>query len=554
MEDIRTEKRTETKDEPLKHQIYKFGLKFVIKALKDLKANLEDGNFDSAKFLLRFLANSLNYSLIEPKSFLALIEKFAQIPKEASAYTQAKADWYTYIILYCLPHCGKILASHDEKALDCLFGSIEQYLEGRSRAHVKLLRVWDTDVPHPQEDVDHIKSNQEYGPPHSFLPISPPDSNAKVPYPLPRVIFRIFDHSDVLSLKSEEKIISVLPGANSIERFFVDDYMQILIESCSYNRVVCARALLSLKTKSTFPIEYIIVEQVLGSMFQLPEPAVTHGQLLFYGALLIQICNECSSTFPLVLAQATELLFERLNQMKPICIERFVNWFSYHLVNYQILWTWNEWADALEENRMSPKKRFIVETFARLIRSCKFRNLKNAVPEEFQVLLPESLKFNNIFNDHTIDSNLLKYSNISPVFERFYPCIEKREDPLLVIDTLKKLCSQFDSECEPSDSEMKTHYLPSKPPRTQFDDEDNLIDYIDDDVETETVISFKTEKTHIEASHMNLFITALFYCGQSSLSAAISLINRYDSVFKWLLPEGDIDAQVDCLQVWLEFN
>ncbi|KAL3315211.1 Component of the cap-binding complex (CBC) [Cichlidogyrus casuarinus] len=384
---------------------------FVGECLREFKENLKDNQFDNVKFILRFLADSLNCCLIEPNSFLTLLENLAEIPADSYASSQARADWYAYIILYCLPHCGKILRSSATR---------------RCRSHISVLIFKALQVLWLQVNdlkssgwVDKISwklhstlpSLQQHGKPHSFNPISPPDYDAYVSYPIPRVVFRMFDYTDVLDVNElDEGDSPVLPGAHTIERFLVDDYVQIIIESCSYNRSICARTLLSLETRARVPIEYIIVEQVLGGMFQLPEPTVTHGQLLFFGALIIQLCNESSMTIPLVLAQATELLFERLNQMKPICIERFVNWFSYHLTNYQMQWTWRDWAYALKENRMSPRKRLIVETFARLVRFSYFENVQSRVPKQFHKMLPPQPKFLN------------RYGGIGSIRELFERC------------------------------------------------------------------------------------------------------------------------------------
>lgn len=66
----------------------------------------------------------------------------------------------------------------------------------------------------------------------------------------------------------------------------------------------------------------MIVEAIFADIFRLPKPPVRHGNLLFYASLLIQLCNEAVNTIPLVLAQATGTLFERLDSMKPVCIAR----------------------------------------------------------------------------------------------------------------------------------------------------------------------------------------------------------------------------------------
>lgn len=83
--------------------------------------------------------------------------------------------------------------------------------------------------------------------------------------------------------------------------------------------------MLSLRTRARVPLDYMIIEAVFAGMFHLPHPPVRHGNLLFYGSLLIQLCHEASNTMPLVLAQVTEMIFERLNYMKPVCISRQVD-------------------------------------------------------------------------------------------------------------------------------------------------------------------------------------------------------------------------------------
>lgn len=82
--------------------------------------------------------------------------------------------------------------------------------------------------------------------------------------------------------------------------------------------------MLGLRTRAPVALDYMIVEAVFGGLFNLPSPPVQHGHLLFYGSLFIQLCQEASNSIPLVLAQAIEILYERLDHMKPVCIGRCV--------------------------------------------------------------------------------------------------------------------------------------------------------------------------------------------------------------------------------------
>uniref|UniRef100_A0A095AF41 Nuclear cap-binding protein subunit 1-A n=1 Tax=Schistosoma haematobium TaxID=6185 RepID=A0A095AF41_SCHHA len=313
--------------------------------------------------IVLFLSVSVNCHTVQKASILGLYENFAEVTLDAGRSSQARTDWYTYVILYGLPYSGYLLASYDTSALNDILGTIEVYMTKRQCPHVSLLRVWESNDPHPQEDYldclwaqicnlrnsgwvekvtwrlyDSFPSLKEHGQPHKLSPLTPPDYDAEVIYPLPSVVFRMFDYTDVIDQDENEivpnsdlssdgvksnKETPVLPGAHTIERFLIDEHLAILMNNLSFNRVMCAKALLGLKTRAKVALDYMIIEAVFAGMFHLPRPPVQHGNLLFYGSLLVQLCHEASNTIPLVLAQATEVLFERLDNMKPVCIGSF---------------------------------------------------------------------------------------------------------------------------------------------------------------------------------------------------------------------------------------
>nr|CAX73101.1 Nuclear cap-binding protein subunit 1 [Schistosoma japonicum] len=396
---------------------------------RDLKDAIRSASFEDAKYIVLFLSISVNCYTVQQASILGLYENFAEVTLDAGRSSQSRTDWYTYTILYGLPYSGHLLAAHDPSALNDILGTLEVYMAKRQCPHVSLLRVWESDDPHPQEDYldclwaqicnlrnggwvekvtwrlyDSFPSLKEHGQPHKLSPLTPPDYDAEVIYPLPSVIFRMFDYTDVIDQDESEivpgsellpdggakfsKEAPVLPGAHTIERFLIDEHLAILMNNLSFNRVMCAKALLGLKTRAKVALDYMIIEAVFAGMFHLPRPPVQHGNLLFYGSLLIQLCHEASNTIPLVLAQATEVLFERLDNMKPVCIGRFIEWFSYHLSNYQLQWSWKEWSSSLTLDPMSPQKRLITETLCRLIRFSYFENVKRLLPKSFYILLP----------------------------------------------------------------------------------------------------------------------------------------------------------------------
>jgi nuclear cap-binding protein subunit 1 len=94
-----------------------------------------------------------------------------------------------------------------------------------------------------------------------------------------------------------------------------------LYHQLHYEDFCSAAALLSFHRKDHIPINYMIVEVVFGQLLELPKAPYIE---LFFGALLLELCKLQPGSMPQVLAQATEMLYERLDTMNASCIERLV--------------------------------------------------------------------------------------------------------------------------------------------------------------------------------------------------------------------------------------
>ena len=147
-----------------------------------------------------------------------------------------------------------------------------------------------------------------------------------------------------------------------------------------------AAQLLSYPLKNKIPLEYIIVEVMFGQIFRLPNPLCLE---LAYGSILIELCKLQPSTMPQVLAQATELLYERIAVMNVACFDRFVSWFSYHLSNFQFRWSWDDWEEAITQDQEQPKAKFIREVLLKCLRLSYHQRCADIVPEAFGQFIPE---------------------------------------------------------------------------------------------------------------------------------------------------------------------
>ena len=141
-----------------------------------------------------------------------------------------------------------------------------------------MLKVWSNDDPHPQEEyldclwiqIKKLEDNdwtetQLHRPytafetllatatPHEFPTIYVPEHEANAIFPLPRVIYRMFDYTDV----PEEYI---LPGSHSVERYLIEEQLHSVINTYYLERKLCATRLLSTNITNKIPLNYMIVE------------------------------------------------------------------------------------------------------------------------------------------------------------------------------------------------------------------------------------------------------------------------------------------------------
>ena len=126
-----------------------------------------------------------------------------------------------YALLTALPWVGRELYEKKENDLERIMAATEGYLRRRNTAHVAALRAWNCDTPHPQEEyleclwaqvrklrADEWQERHIYRPylafdsilsealQHDLPTILPPPHTPNAQYPLPWVVFRMFDYTD----------------------------------------------------------------------------------------------------------------------------------------------------------------------------------------------------------------------------------------------------------------------------------------------------------------------------------------------------------------------
>lgn len=381
---------------------YNFGGEFVELLVKSYRECLKECKFEDARIIVRFFSDLVNCHVISVGSLVTLFESMLEVTLEEGT-PQVRSDWYVYAVLTALPWVGRELYEKKDQELDRLLRHIDDYISKRQKKHVPALRVWQAEVPHAQEEgldclwaqVSKLRGDkwverQLVRPYLAFdgvlcealqhnLPALPaPPHRPEDTYPFPRVVFRLFDYTDCPDGP-------VLPGAHLVERFLAEEQLCHILDRHHTDRKLCAAQLLSFPGKVKLPLEYMIVEVIFGELLRLP---TSKNLEICYGSLLLELCKLQPSTMPQVLAQAVELLYERLDTMNTDCIDRFCSWFAYHLSNFQFRWTWDDWAEAVTLDALHPKALFLREALHRCLRLSYHQRILDFVPESFAPFVP----------------------------------------------------------------------------------------------------------------------------------------------------------------------
>lgn len=480
---------------------FNFGGEFVEQMVRIFKEALKSCSWDSARYALRFFADLVNSHVIDANSLLHLLDNMLEAAKEDNV-PDVRRSWYIYAVLSCLPWVGRELYEKKEQQLDMLLTTISVLLNKRSKKHVPALRVWTIDVPHTQEEyldclweqIRKLRQDnwvEKHNPrpylafdsilsealQHNLPNILPPPHHDDYVYPKPTVIFRMFDYTDC------PENGPVLPGSHSIERFLIEEHLHQIIEMYHLERKECAANLLAFPHKSKVPLEYCIVEVIFSELFNLPQPRYLE---IFYGSLLIELSKLQPSTMPQVLAQATEILFLRIETMNTACFDRFVSWFSYHLSNFQYRWSWEDWEECLKLDHEHPRPKFIKEVLLKTLRLSYYQRIRDIVPRSYDCVLP-------------------------PRPQPFYKYLAEGSSSLPGNQVAQQLLSALkDRGCSPEDVLGLLKELPNP---------------LEDD---------EGPEARYNPLKIDIFVQTLFYIGSKSFSHSFAALAKFNQVFKLL--------------------
>ncbi|EDO33158.1 predicted protein [Nematostella vectensis] len=501
---------------------YKCGEEFLDMMINNIKDVMANHQFERARLMIRFMSDLVNCRVILPISLIELFEKFMAASMESDV-PQVRTDWFVYCILSALPWTGKELSDKKGSDLERLLTTVDSYISQRKKTHIPALRVWSTDDVHPQEEyldclwaqIKKLKADgwQEKhirrpylsfdsvlgdALQHTIPPLTIPPHTDDTVYPLPTIVYRMFDYTDVPEGPA-------MPGAHSIERFLVEEGIRRVINAHYKDRKECANQLMNMPGKSKVPFNYCIIEVIFSELFRLPSPP--HIEV-FYASLFIELCKLQPESIPGILAQATYLLFDRLDTMNTSCVDRLKDWLSHHLSNFNYKWSWDEWIQ-YANSPGTPKFMFLCELFEKLHRFSYHDYLLEILPDDFLNIIPPK-----------------------PL-----PSYRFSKDGLPGGDIAKQLTEAIRAKKDPEELQALLNEISTSSGGATGDDDDN-----DDVPKAEAAFS---------SLRIDVFLQTILYLGSKSISHSYSALTKFHKILKSLIPTEE--AQIHALKTLKEF-
>lgn len=390
----------------LNHYNHDFVLDLVRSLKEELEKTLRKCRFNTAVQILRFLSELVNCNVLATSSLLMIYNRFITVTYENNI-SQARSDWYVWAVLSALPWCVEQINMDKPRALEQILSIVEGYiLSKRKISYLPALRTWSKMYPLQQGNKDflgqlwiQIQNLKQAGWKEKYLPkiyvglrrtlndsfqhkielFEVPEHMPDTIYPLPRAGFQLFDHADIY--KGPQ-----LPDHDSIEKFLIEQTIAGILQTYYKDRKQCAEVLVGFAERETyFPMYHMIGEMLFSQLLSLPQPPYP---ITFYASLMLEINTVKPEKFPAILAQSSQMLFERLEMLHTHCIERFLNWFILILNNYQFQWRWEDWRPALDKTPDHPQHWFLIDVINRCIALSYYEKIQNILPSDFKAILP----------------------------------------------------------------------------------------------------------------------------------------------------------------------
>jgi hypothetical protein len=211
------------------------------------------------------------------------------------------------------------------------------------------------------------------------------------------------------------------------------------------NHLLAVSKLFSINNDSSAPtkltIEYFLVEVLFHKLVALPINRRTNNLIIY--RLLLQLCKR-NSSFPPMIALATNILFLILPSLRVQVVMELANWFSFHFVNTLLKWPfWDFWIGEVgllkEENKDQEEEEDSVDHSMQLffIRAVIQRCSELVSTEKLDLVIPN--EFKQFLENNRNSPLLLVESSEELPSNQLKGMIEQRNTPEKIIDFIESV-------------------------------------------------------------------------------------------------------------------
>ena len=189
---------------------------------------------------------------------------------------------------------------------------------------------------------------------HTFPTFSIPSPVNPGPNPLfPEPYFSLYTQQE----------IETVPKITDIACSLLRDAIVDTIDQLDFNRDICSKFLVDVDcywTENTFAkrgvpydkfkdvvgdeikwkSEDMIVDSIFSQLFKLPN---AEHKLVYYHSLITQCCKIAPAAIAPSLGRAIRAIYKHLDILDLELANRFLDWLSHHLSNFEFRWRWTEW-------------------------------------------------------------------------------------------------------------------------------------------------------------------------------------------------------------------
>jgi len=304
-------------------------------------------------------------------------------------------------------------------------------------------------------------------------------------------------------------------GVALMEKYVVQSYIHDVLTFFNQDTKLCAEQLILLP--SSFEAKHLIVEGIIFKMLTLPQP---QHHFIFFAKLIVELFRKETKRWPRVCGPLINLLFHEMADMDTEARDRLIEWFSFHLANFNFQWPWENWSAVCSFPPFCPKTAFIQSVMTRCVHLSYYDRFKATLPRDIVAIVPRKPEGCYKHKDNDVANNLVRMLNQKQSTEDIANHLETHIEPMQMATDMEVAVEvevDGDSELE-SKPKPESECKPKLKPTPSMQDLSSLGEL------KECALS-ETERLHL--AQIEMLFSCMLHVGKSSCTHLLSFLKLY---------------------------